>query len=242
MELSQRERASHPGQQQLAIKPRLKPSLSSPSVLRSSTLPSPSSSSSLLSSSSSTFASLSLRSPSLPSISEASPPPPRVQPRRHSRPVPKNLSPSPPLFLPPYHTHPPSCTPCVPSALGLTRRSLTTSVSPLSDLIARFCSAAMASLAPQTGSNRTRGTSHFDFKTATTGVAAKAMRNEIAKLVASVEDPQSRKVRAGCYIWRIPLLTMPCPRRTSTLRCSLSSTYSHATSPTARRASRCTCC
>jgi UTP--glucose-1-phosphate uridylyltransferase len=41
---------------------------------------------------------------------------------------------------------------------------------------------------------RTRGGSHFDFKTATTGVAAKAMRNEIAKLVSSVQDAQQKKV------------------------------------------------
>jgi UTP--glucose-1-phosphate uridylyltransferase len=43
---------------------------------------------------------------------------------------------------------------------------------------------------------RSRGQSHFDFKTATTGVAAKAMRNEIAKLVASVQDPHQKKVCA----------------------------------------------
>jgi len=41
---------------------------------------------------------------------------------------------------------------------------------------------------------RVRGTSHFDFKTATTGVAAKAMRNEISRLVSSVEDPTTKKV------------------------------------------------
>jgi UTP--glucose-1-phosphate uridylyltransferase len=40
---------------------------------------------------------------------------------------------------------------------------------------------------------RSRGQSHFDFKTATTGVAAKAMRNEIAKLVATVQDPHQKK-------------------------------------------------
>ncbi|KAH8828167.1 UTP-glucose-1-phosphate uridylyltransferase [Flagelloscypha sp. PMI_526] len=40
---------------------------------------------------------------------------------------------------------------------------------------------------------RARGTSHFDFKTATTGVAAKAMRNEISQLVATVDDPGAKK-------------------------------------------------
>lgn len=34
-----------------------------------------------------------------------------------------------------------------------------------------------------------------DFKSATTGVAAKAMRNELNKMVAGIEDPVARKVR-----------------------------------------------
>ncbi|PWN41508.1 putative UTP-glucose-1-phosphate uridylyltransferase [Ceraceosorus guamensis] len=50
---------------------------------------------------------------------------------------------------------------------------------------------------PQTGAPikaaRTRGASHIDFKSATTGVAAKAMRNEVNKLVAGIEDPVARK-------------------------------------------------
>lgn len=33
-----------------------------------------------------------------------------------------------------------------------------------------------------------------DFKSATTGVAAKAMRNELNNLVAGIEDPVARKV------------------------------------------------
>jgi UTP--glucose-1-phosphate uridylyltransferase len=40
---------------------------------------------------------------------------------------------------------------------------------------------------------RVRGTSHIDFKTATTGVAAKAMRNEIHRLISTVEDPATKK-------------------------------------------------
>ncbi|CAO1633268.1 unnamed protein product [Sympodiomycopsis kandeliae] len=40
---------------------------------------------------------------------------------------------------------------------------------------------------------RTRGASHIDFKSATTGVAAKAMRNELNKMVAEIEDPVARK-------------------------------------------------
>ncbi|TFK54088.1 UTP-glucose-1-phosphate uridylyltransferase [Heliocybe sulcata] len=40
---------------------------------------------------------------------------------------------------------------------------------------------------------RVRGSSHIDFKTATTGVAAKAMRNELSQLVSTVEDQQTKK-------------------------------------------------
>lgn len=43
---------------------------------------------------------------------------------------------------------------------------------------------------------RTRGTSYFDFKTATTGVAAKSMRNEISRLVSTIDDPATKKVRS----------------------------------------------
>ncbi|KAF7306170.1 UTP-glucose-1-phosphate uridylyltransferase [Mycena chlorophos] len=42
---------------------------------------------------------------------------------------------------------------------------------------------------------RVRGTSHIDFRTATTGVSAKTMRNEISHLVATVADPQTKKAR-----------------------------------------------
>lgn len=40
---------------------------------------------------------------------------------------------------------------------------------------------------------RMRGSSHIDFKTATTGVAAKAMRNELSNLVRSVSDPETKR-------------------------------------------------
>ena len=40
---------------------------------------------------------------------------------------------------------------------------------------------------------RVRGSSHIDFKTATTGVAAKAMRNELSSLVRSVVDPETKR-------------------------------------------------
>ncbi|KAI0829640.1 UTP-glucose-1-phosphate uridylyltransferase [Trametes gibbosa] len=51
------------------------------------------------------------------------------------------------------------------------------------------------SLMPRTESfnARVRGASHIDFKTATTGVAAKAMRNELSALVNTVKDPETKK-------------------------------------------------
>lgn len=57
-------------------------------------------------------------------------------------------------------------------------------------------SMSSSSLMPRSDSfnARVRGTSHIDFKTATTGVAAKAMRNEISRLVATVEDAATKKV------------------------------------------------
>ena len=51
------------------------------------------------------------------------------------------------------------------------------------------------SLLPTSSSSRVRGSSHIDFKTATTGVAAKAMRNEIARLVQTVTDRDTQRVR-----------------------------------------------
>jgi len=52
-----------------------------------------------------------------------------------------------------------------------------------------------SSLMPRSDSDhpRVRGASHIDFKTATTGVAAKAMRNELSALVSTVSDPPTRK-------------------------------------------------
>lgn len=55
-------------------------------------------------------------------------------------------------------------------------------------------------------SARVRGASHIDFKTATTGVAAKTMRNELGRLVASVKDPQQQRVR----IHFLPSSSVPC--------------------------------
>ena len=52
----------------------------------------------------------------------------------------------------------------------------------------------MASLLPHSALNvRTRGASHIDFRTATTGVIGKSMRNELSQLVNTVQDLQTRK-------------------------------------------------
>ncbi|TDL14698.1 UTP-glucose-1-phosphate uridylyltransferase [Rickenella mellea] len=48
-------------------------------------------------------------------------------------------------------------------------------------------------MASESFNARVRGTSHIDFKTATTGVAAKAMRNELGRLVNTVQDPATKK-------------------------------------------------
>ena len=82
---------------------------------------------------------------------------------------------------------------------------------------------------------RVRGASHIDFKTATTGVAAKAMRNEISRLVATVEDPQTKKVRSAVHLdldaYR---------RRPLTRRCNHSFICSPDISESALKASPCT--
>lgn len=51
------------------------------------------------------------------------------------------------------------------------------------------------SLSPRNDSfgSRVRMASHFDFKTSTSGVATKAMKNDISSLVSSVQDLLTRK-------------------------------------------------
>ncbi|KAL5507109.1 UGP1 [Sanghuangporus vaninii] len=59
--------------------------------------------------------------------------------------------------------------------------------------ISRMMSSKTLLPTSDSASSRVRGASHIDFKTATTGVAAKAMRNELGRLVASVQDPATKK-------------------------------------------------
>ena len=88
---------------------------------------------------------------------------------------------------------------------------------------------------------RVRGHSHIDFKTATTGVAAKAMRNEISNLVKSVSDPQTKAVRVLVMHDAIYTdLHPPFIIRLSTLRCNPSSTSLLVTSQSALKPRSCT--
>ena len=66
----------------------------------------------------------------------------------------------------------------------------------------------MASLLPRNDSfnARTRGASHIDFRTATTGVIGKSMRNELSQLVNTVPEPKTRKARSISKIYPASLL------------------------------------
>jgi UTP--glucose-1-phosphate uridylyltransferase len=66
----------------------------------------------------------------------------------------------------------------------------------------------MATLLPRADSfnARTRGASQFDFRTATTGVQGKAMRNELSQLVNTVQNSQQRKASSLSTIYAAQLL------------------------------------
>jgi UTP--glucose-1-phosphate uridylyltransferase len=69
-------------------------------------------------------------------------------------------------------------------------------------------SSLTASLLPRNDSFgvRTRGASHIDFRTATTGVIGKSMRNELSQLVNTVQDSQTRKASSVSTIYSTPIL------------------------------------
>lgn len=92
--------------------------------------------------------------------------------------TPRTVAPSPPDLTPVYKRH----------------RCVSHPKSPASAKQSTFITTSImnGSLLPK-AAERVRGASHIDFKTATTGVAAKAMRNELGNLVKSVEDPETRK-------------------------------------------------
>jgi hypothetical protein len=80
----------------------------------------------------------------------------------------------------------------------------------------------MATLTPRDNLNaRVKGSSHIDFKTATTGVAAKSMRNEISHLVSTC-DEQAKKVRST-FTTRVHRCLMD--SRHLTPKCNHSSIY-----------------
>jgi UTP--glucose-1-phosphate uridylyltransferase len=66
----------------------------------------------------------------------------------------------------------------------------------------------MTSLLPRPDSfgARTRGASHIDFRTATTGVIGKSMRNELSQLVNTVPDSQTRKASSVSTIYSTSIL------------------------------------
>jgi UTP--glucose-1-phosphate uridylyltransferase len=84
----------------------------------------------------------------------------------------------------------------------------------------------MASLNPPRSDYiaRTRGASHIDFRTATTGVIGKAMRNELSQLVNSVQDPQTRKASRIPPVLILPIIDLD-PRH-SIQKCSPFSIFS----------------
>ena len=101
----------------------------------------------------------------------------------------------------------------------------------------------MDSLMPKSESSRLRGQSQMDFKTATTGVAAKAMRNELSALVNTVQESETKKVCASLFYMRslcIEIDAIASNSRHSTRRCSPSFTSSHVISPSAPVAKICT--
>ena len=79
--------------------------------------------------------------------------------------------------------------------------------------------------------------SRKDFKTATTGVAAKAMKNELSRLVNAVAEPAKK-------VWSFLLPTNPPLTMVVTLsrliqRCSHFSTSLPVTSPNGQRVKKC---
>ena len=73
---------------------------------------------------------------------------------------------------------------------------------------ARNGMSSTASLLPRNDSfgARTRGASHIDFRTATTGVIGKSMRNELSQLVNTVTDSQTRKASLVSTIYSTSIL------------------------------------
>ena len=93
------------------------------------------------------------------------------------------------------------------------------------------------SLRAESFNARVRGTSHIDFKTATTGVAAKSMRNELSRLVSTIDDPVAKKVHLP---YMPSVLSNSHLSRLSIRKCSTFSTSLLATSQSGLKVSICT--
>jgi hypothetical protein len=89
------------------------------------------------------------------------------------------------------------------SSLISTRTTQPVHILPATSTRSQPASPPMSSLKPDSVSARVRGTSHIDFKTATTGVQGKAMRNELARIVSTISDANERKV---CHFFLLPLV------------------------------------
>ena len=97
---------------------------------------------------------------------------------------------------------------------------------------------ASYTLLPSSGDSRVRGSSHIDFKTATTGISAKAMRNDLSHLVGTVEDPATKKVQI-CLLYCYEPQPHKYSLRHSTQRCSPFSIFSRVIFPSAQRVKIC---
>ena len=91
--------------------------------------------------------------------------------------------------------------------------STTSTIAPTTKRQQRRSSAGNGMASPQTlfprndlFGARTRGASHIDFRTATTGVIGKSMRNELSQLVNTVPDSQTRKASSVSAIYSTSML------------------------------------
>ena len=98
-------------------------------------------------------------------------------------------------------------------------------------------SSTSMSLRPESFNARVRGTSHIDFKTATTGVAAKSMRNELSRLVSTIDDPVAKKVH---FPNLLSVLSNPPLSRLSIPKCNTFFTSSLVTSQSVLKMLICT--
>jgi UTP--glucose-1-phosphate uridylyltransferase len=103
-----------------------------------------------------------------------------------------------PISLDQLQNHPPSSLPTLPPHKKTQR--ITPPAKQMSSLLPRPVDSFNA---------RTRGASHIDFRTATTGVIGKAMRNELSQLVNTVQNSQQRKASPLSMIYPRTVTDLP---------------------------------